>query len=43
MPDGREDTVSTKDLAPYPREDQNDLSQISYSDNEEAGSSNLSL
>ena len=41
MPDGREDTVSTKDLAPYPREDQNGLSQISYSDNEEAGSSNL--
>ena len=43
MPDGREDTVSTRDLAPYPREDQNDLSQISYPDNEEAGSSNLSF
>ena len=43
MPDGREDTVSTRDLAPYPREDQNDLLQISYPDNEEAGSSNLSF
>ena len=39
MPDSREYTVSTKDLAPYPKEDQNNLSQISYSNNEETGSS----